>query len=70
MSLEREEKEAYLMDLVRCGEIDRNCRGCQEMFIPRILSGVHFTDIFAPRHKPSINCKSGKRPHCTCDTCF
>lgn len=23
-----------------------------------------------PDHTPSRNCESGKRPHCTCDTCF
>lgn len=23
-----------------------------------------------PRHKASDFCRSGKRPHCTCDTCF
>jgi hypothetical protein len=25
---------------------------------------------FAPRHKASDYCMSGRRPHCTCDTCF
>lgn len=25
---------------------------------------------FGPAHEPSSNCKSGKRPHCTCDACF
>lgn len=25
---------------------------------------------FFPRHVPSVRCQSGKRPHCTCDTCF
>lgn len=23
-----------------------------------------------PRYNPSERCESGKRPHCTCDTCF
>jgi hypothetical protein len=23
-----------------------------------------------PSHTPSQNCKSGKRPHCSCDTCY
>ena len=23
-----------------------------------------------PSHFPSPNCESGKRPHCSCDTCF
>jgi hypothetical protein len=25
---------------------------------------------FGPPHKASVNCESGKRNHCTCDTCF
>lgn len=25
---------------------------------------------FGPRHRPSERCRSGKRPHCSCDTCF
>lgn len=25
---------------------------------------------FGPRHQPSSMCRSGKRPHCTCDACF
>ena len=25
---------------------------------------------FFPRHDPSPRCRSGKVPHCTCDTCF
>jgi hypothetical protein len=23
-----------------------------------------------PNHRPSPRCESGKRPHCTCDTCY
>ena len=25
---------------------------------------------FGPPHDASPRCESGKRPHCTCDTCF
>jgi len=25
---------------------------------------------FHPPHDPSPNCKSGSRPHCSCDECF
>lgn len=25
---------------------------------------------FMPPHDASAHCESGKRPHCTCDTCF
>lgn len=27
-------------------------------------------DPMMPRHAASERCESGKRPHCTCDTCF
>lgn len=23
-----------------------------------------------PIHEPGANCRSGKRPHCSCDSCF
>jgi hypothetical protein len=29
------------------------------------------TSVFeGPSHEASSNCQSGRRPHCTCDTCF
>lgn len=27
-------------------------------------------NAFFPRHEASRRCESGKRPHCSCDTCF
>lgn len=30
----------------------------------------HRDDPRMPSHTPSENCKSGKRPHCTCDVCY
>ena len=29
-----------------------------------------FERPFGPRREPSERCESGKRPYCTCDTCF
>jgi len=31
---------------------------------------ISIGDGFGPRHEASRRCESGKRPHCTCDTCF
>jgi hypothetical protein len=31
---------------------------------------AHRNDLMMPYHTPSPRCESGKRPHCTCDTCF
>ena len=38
------------------------CRSCLEIAILDLGNG--------PRHNASVHCESGKRPHCTCDTCF
>lgn len=57
-------KAAKIQRLVDSGYIVPGCKGCQEFF-------EHPTvDPFAPRHKASDSCESGKYPHCTCDTCF
>lgn len=64
------ERLEYLLDLERRHLIDRFCEFCQKVIIPQIKDGKNITDIFAPRHKPSDRCQSGKHPHCTCDTCF
>jgi len=50
--------------------IDPNCKMCKEIFYPAIAEGKAITDVFAPRHKASSYCGSGKHSHCTCDTCF
>lgn len=39
-----------------CGE-----DGCTHRFYP---------EGFQPGHTASVRCMSGRRPHCTCDTCF
>lgn len=47
------------------GALVPGCPGCQERYdAPDPLM------VMAPSHKPSSSCKSGKRPHCTCDACF
>lgn len=60
----------YIEDLETKGYIDPDCRMCNEVFYPQLIEGKTFTEIFAPRHKASGYCRSGKYPHCTCDTCF
>lgn len=52
------------------GYLDPNCKMCQEIFYPAAHQGKMIGDIFAPRHKAMDTCRSGKYPHCTCDTCF
>lgn len=49
------------------GRLDPGCWGCKEWFYS---SDQPPSDVFAPRHNASGGCESGKRPHCTCDTCF
>lgn len=47
------------------GSIVPDCGGCKPWYE---------TDdpqyVFAPRHKASSGCESGRRPHCSCSTCF
>lgn len=45
------------------------CRGC-EVFYEAVARGEMPYNVFASRHRASKECKSGKRPHCTCDSCF
>jgi hypothetical protein len=53
------------------GCLDPDCRMCQKVFYPYFREHGDTRDWpFAPRHKASPRCQSGKYPHCTCDTCF
>ncbi len=60
-----EERIKYLESI---GELDSNCKMCQEIFYPQHRKGNF--NVFAPRHKAMSHCESGKRNHCTCDSCF
>ncbi len=42
-------------------EIDE-CNACQRYIADK--------QTFYPPHFASRGCESGKKPHCTCDTCF
>ena len=46
------------------GNLDPNCKGCKPYYDHPMVSP------FAPSHKASNRCESGKRSHCTCDICF
>lgn len=54
------------------GNLDPHCPTCQAIFYPHYREKWLPGDLgpFAPPHKPSERCRSGKHPHCTCDTCF
>lgn len=60
----------YVYSLETQGLISSTCQTCAKVFYPHLRRGKKLTDIFAPGHKPSSRCESGKRPHCTCDVCF
>lgn len=54
---------------VALGSIDPSCPSCVSYFgAPG--DPLRNGDAFAPRHEASDRCQSGKRAHCTCDTCF
>jgi hypothetical protein len=60
----------YIVSLETAGFISPDCRSCLQDFYPELVKGKKLGDIFAPRHQASKRCESGKRAHCTCDTCF
>lgn len=66
MKLIEETKEEMIKRWEAEGRLDPNCLGCQEFYE---YQGKP-SSVFAPNHKPSDRCESGKHPHCTCDTCF
>jgi len=52
----------------RDGMLDPSCPMCQREIYEATERMP--SDVFMPHHQASPYCKSGKRPHCTCDTCF
>lgn len=60
-----ENREQAIKRMEANGDLDPDCPMCRNLFYshPKL-------DPFAPRHKPLSSCRSGKRPHCTCDGCF
>lgn len=46
------------------GFYDPTCAACKPVAEHPTLNP------FQPRHDPNPRCRSGKRPHCTCDSCF
>jgi hypothetical protein len=57
----RDQKRARLEAM---GVLVPDCPGCEEFYAHPDFNP------FAPRHRNSSYCESGKRPHCTCDACF
>jgi hypothetical protein len=61
-----ETREAMIARWERQGFLDPACRGCREVYD----SPKRPSEVFGPGHKASDRCRSGKYPHCSCDTCF
>lgn len=39
-------------------------------WLPKAAAAIGYPRPCGPRRTPSPRCESGKRPYCTCDTCF
>lgn len=57
-----ETESEQILWLVSQGVIVEGCKGCEVFF--------REPGAFAPRHKASSMCRSGKRSHCTCPVCW
>jgi hypothetical protein len=63
-----ETRDQQVARMESSGQLDPACPMCQREYYAR--PDTMPSDVFAPRHKASSRCQSGKRAHCTCDTCF
>lgn len=69
----QERREAMIARLEAMGHLDPHCRGCEEQYnhYRTVWDGETVRDsAFAPHHVPSPYCQSGRRPHCTCGSCW
>lgn len=64
---EAQETEEYIKRFEAAGMLDPSCPGCREAY-QSLREGRGLP--FAPRHRASAGCESGRRAHCTCDACF
>jgi hypothetical protein len=60
-----ETREERLLRHQELGSYDPNCPTCV-----REKRDHPTLDPFMPNHTASPRCRSGRRNHCTCDTCF
>jgi hypothetical protein len=63
-----ETRDEAIARLEASGDLDPSCAFCQREIYSQTKAMPQ--DVFCPRHKASSLCESGKRAHCTCDTCF
>ena len=61
-----ETREQVIARLEASGDLDPECAFCQRIYA---YPGMPY-DVFAPSHKASPRCESGRYPHCSCDRCF
>ena len=47
------------------GEIVADCPGCRAFY-----EAEDPREVCTPRHRASRRCQSGRRAHCSCETCF
>lgn len=65
---QRDDQIKYLEEL---GDLSPKCLSCQDLYaFYRKQWQPGMSAPMAPRHRASALCESGKRPHCTCNTCF
>lgn len=63
----QETRDEAIARLEASGDLVKDCKGCADRYEAKDQMPW---EVFAPHHKASSRCQSGKRNHCTCDTCF
>lgn len=62
-----ETREEMILRWEKEGRLDPNCYSCRDYYY---YNNLMPNEVFAPSHKASDHCQSGKYNHCTCDSCF
>jgi hypothetical protein len=60
--------EETIARLEKSGDLDPSCQFCVNHIYRSLREGRGLP--FAPGHKASWGCLSGRRAHCTCNFCF
>lgn len=65
--INQSERLAAIKKMESDGNLSKDCLWCADVY--EATDRMPW-EVFMPPHKASSSCASGKRPHCSCGTCF